>query len=271
VPGKTVEQIWGGGPPSGASPFSLQGQVALITGASSGIGRAIALELAAAGADIAINFIGDERPAQALAAKIRKIGRQALLTEGDVGDEVAVSRIFHQTVGHFGTMHILVSNAGIQDDSPLAAMSLQQWNATLVTNLTGQFLCMREAIREFLRRGVARAVSAAAGKIVCISSIHQNLAWAGHANYAASKGGVMMLVKSAALELAAHRIRINGIAPGAIRTPINSAVWHRPEALKTLESIIPYGRIGEPEDVARAALWLASDASDYVTGATLEA
>lgn len=252
-----------------AAPLSLQGQTALVTGASSGIGHAIALELAKAGADIAINFVDDARPARALGDAIAGMGRKALLVEGDVGDEAAVTRMFGETIGRFGTLHILINNAGIQADSPLESMSLQQWNATLTTNLTGQFLCMREAVKEFLRRGIVRAVSSAAGKIICIGSIHQFAAWAGHANYAASKGGVTMLVRSAAQEFAANRIRVNGIAPGAIRTPINKSAWLEPEALRKLETQIPYGRIGQPEDIARAALWLASDASDYVTGATL--
>jgi glucose 1-dehydrogenase len=175
--------------------------------------------------------------------------------------------MFREIVSRFGTVHILVNNAGLQCDGAVADLSLQQWNQVLQTNLTAQFLCIREAVTEFLRRGAP--ASKALGKIICISSVHQSMAWAGHANYAASKGGVMMLARSVAQEMAPHRIRVNAIAPGAIRTPINREAWETPEALAKLERIVPYGRIGEPEEVAAAALWLASDASDYVTGATI--
>jgi len=136
-------------------------------------------------------------------------------------------------------------------------------------NLTGQFLCTREAVREFKRRGVDKKISVAAGKIICMSSVHQEIPWAGHANYAASKGGVMLLMKSLAQEMAPYRIRVNSIAPGAIRTPINTAAWSTPEAYQDLMTLVPYKRIGEPDDIAQAAIWLASDAADYVTGATL--
>ena len=148
-------------------------------------------------------------------------------------------------------------------------MTLTQWNTVIGVNLTGQFLCTREAAREFKRRGVVETVSTAAGKILCMSSVHQEIPWAGHANYAASKGGVMLLMKSIAQELAPYRIRVNSIAPGAIRTPINTAAWSTPSAYNDLMKLVPYKRIGEPEDIARAAVWLASDAADYVTGATL--
>jgi glucose 1-dehydrogenase len=136
-------------------------------------------------------------------------------------------------------------------------------------NLTGQFLCTRAATREFKRRGVVPGISQAAGKIICMSSVHQQIPWAGHANYAASKGGVMLLMQSIAQELAPYFIRVNGIAPGAIRTPINTAAWETPAAYADLMTLVPYKRIGEPDDIAQAAVWLASDAADYVTGATL--
>jgi glucose 1-dehydrogenase len=169
----------------------------------------------------------------------------------------------------FGTIDILVANAGLQRDAPFHAMTLEQWNTVLSVNLTGQFLCARAALREFLRRGVVETMSRAAGKIICMSSVHQEIPWAGHANYAASKGGVMMLMRSLAQEVAPHRIRVNAIAPGAIRTPINTAAWQTPEAYAGLMQLVPYGRIGEPEDIGRAAVWLASDDSDYVVGTTL--
>lgn len=247
----------------------LEGQQALITGANSGIGRAVALRLAGAGANIAINHIENDEAASDLANRIETLGRRVIVLKGDVGKEDDVVAMFKSAIGYFGTLHILVNNAGLQVDVPLEDMSFANWNLVLNTNLTGQFLCMREAVREFQRRGVVEAVSKAAGKIICISSIHQRMAWAGHANYAASKGGVMMLMRSAALEFAPKRIRVNAIAPGAIRTPINETAWATPDAREKLEAIVPYGRIGEVADIASAAAWLASDASDYITGATL--
>ena len=218
---------------------------------------------------MAINYVTNDDAARDLAQEIESIGRRALLLKGDVGNEDDVTRMFGAATEHFGTLHILVNNAGLQADAEIAHMTLQQWKSVLETNLTGQFLCMREAVREFGKRGIVGTVSKAAGKIICISSIHQKLAWAGHANYAASKGGVMMLMKSAARELAPKRIRVNAIAPGAIRTPINEPAWITPQAEEKLNSLIPYGRIGEVEDIAQAATWLASDAADYVTGTTL--
>jgi glucose 1-dehydrogenase len=148
-------------------------------------------------------------------------------------------------------------------------MTLAQWETVIAVNLTGQFLCAREAVREFLRRGVVPAVSSAAGKIICMSSVHERIPWGGHVNYATSKGGVMQLMKSMAQELAPKKIRVNSIAPGAIKTPINRDAWDTAEALNALLTLIPDGRIGEPEDIARTAVWLASDQSDYITGATI--
>jgi glucose 1-dehydrogenase len=177
--------------------------------------------------------------------------------------------MFAKAIDHFGTLHIVVSNAGLQRDSPFTEMTLDQWQTVIGVNLTGQFLCTREAAREFQKRGVVGAVSSAAGKIICMSSVHQEIPWAGHANYAASKGGVMLLMKSIAQELAPHRIRVNSVAPGAIRTPINTSAWSTPEAYADLMKLVPYKRIGEPDDIAQACVWLASDAADYVTGATL--
>jgi glucose 1-dehydrogenase len=177
--------------------------------------------------------------------------------------------MFRKVIHQFGTLDILVNNAGLQRDAAFHAMTLEQWNTVLGVNLTGQFLCAREAVREFLRRGVVPAVSRAAGKIICMSSVHQEIPWAGHANYATSKGGIKMLMESLAQEVAPHRIRVNAIAPGAVRTPINTVAWQTKEAYEQLMTLVPYGRIGEPEDIARAAVWLASDYSDYVVGATL--
>lgn len=247
----------------------LAGQPALVTGANSGIGRAVALGLAAAGADVAINYISRPEAADEVAHKIEAMGRRAMTIKADVSREDDVTAMFSRAVAQFGTLHIAITNAGLQRDAAFDEMTLEQWNTVIGVNLTGQFLCAREAVREFKRRGVVDTVSVAAGKIICMSSVHQAIPWAGHVNYAASKGGVMLFMKSMAQELAPSRIRVNGIAPGAIRTPINTAAWNTPEAYDNLMKLVPYDRIGEPDDIARAAVWLASDSADYIVGTTL--
>jgi len=255
--------------PHVAYPISLAGQPALVTGANSGIGKAVALGLAAAGADVVINYVTDPAAAEEVAHAIEAMGRRALTIKADVSREDEITAMFARAVDHFGTLHIVVSNAGLQRDAPFDQMTLEQWNTVIGVNLTGQFLCAREAARIFKSRGLVEDISLAAGKIVCMSSVHQEIPWAGHANYAASKGGVMLLMKSIAQELAPYRIRVNSIAPGAIRTPINTAAWETPAAYRDLMTLVPYKRIGMPDDIAQAAVWLASDAADYVTGATL--
>ncbi len=255
--------------PAISPPRLLAGQKALVTGANSGIGRGVALGLGAAGADVVVNYVSGEDAAEAVVEQIRGFGVQAYAYQADVSAETQVSGMFQSMIERFGTVDILVANAGLQRDAAITSMTLEQWNTVLNVNLTGQFLCAREAIREFLRRGVVPAVSCAAGKIICMSSVHQQIPWGGHANYASSKGGIRLLMESLAQEVAPHRIRVNGIAPGAIRTPINRSAWETPQAYTALMTLIPYGRIGEPEDIARAAVWLASDQSDYVVGSTL--
>ena len=247
----------------------LTGQPALVTGANSGIGKAVALGLAKAGADVAINYITHPEAADEIAHEIEAMGRRAITLKADVSKEEDVDRMYADAIAKFGTLHISVSNAGLQKDSPLDEMTLDQWNTVIGINLTGQFLCARAATREFKRRGVVSAVSQAAGKIICMSSVHQVIPWAGHANYASSKGGVMLLMKTIAQELAPHFIRVNSIGPGAIRTPINTSAWDTEKAYADLMTLVPYKRIGEPDDIAQAAVWLASDAADYVTGTTL--
>ena len=249
--------------------MTLSGQKALVTGASSGIGRAIAVALGKAGADVAVNYARSRDGAEATAEEIRRAGARALTLQADVSSEAEVRQMFRRAISELGTIDILINNAGVQRDAPFDSMTLEQWNAVMSLNLTGQFLCAREALREFRRRGVVPAVSRAAGKIICISSVHEVIPWARHANYAASKGGVRLMMMSLAQEVAPERIRVNGIAPGAIRTAINKPGWETPQALEKLLALVPYRRIGEPEDVARAAVWLASDDSDYVVGSTL--
>ncbi len=248
----------------------LAGQKALVTGANSGIGKAVAIALGHAGADVVVNYLSDDASAQAVAdAAAACGGNRALIHRADVSDEAQVAAMFERARAELGTVDILVNNAGLQADAKFEEMTLAQWNKVIGVNLTGQFLCAREAVREFKRRGVRPEISCAAGKIICMSSVHEVIPWAGHVNYAASKGGVMLMMKSIAQEVAPFRIRVNSIAPGAIRTPINTQAWDTPEHLEALLKLIPYGRIGEPEDIGRAAVWLASDESDYVHGTTL--
>ncbi len=247
----------------------LLGQKALVTGGGSGIGRAVALSLADAGADVAVNYVSGADQAESLAAEIRNKGVNAAAVRADVSDEAEVQAMFSAVIGDFGTLDILVNNAGLQQDAPLHEMTLAQWNRVIGVNLTGQFLCSREAVREFRRRGVRRQVSCSAGKIICISSVHEVIPWAGHVNYAASKGGVMLMMKSIAQEVAPYRIRVNSICPGAIRTPINMQAWDTPAAYAELMKLIPYKRIGEAQEIGHAAVWLCSDYADYVHGISL--
>jgi glucose 1-dehydrogenase len=250
-------------------PKSLKGQRALVTGASSGIGKAVATALGQAGADVVVNYIGGEAAAEEVAAAISEAGVRALAIKADVSQESQVKAMFAEMLKKFGTIDILVNNAGLQKDALLEDMTLAQWNTVIGVNLTGQFLCAREAVREFKRRGVVKEISVSAGKIICMSSVHETIPWTGHVNYAASKGGVMLMMKSIAQEVAPYRIRVNSICPGAIRTPINTSAWSTPEAYEALMTLIPYKRIGEPDDIGRVAVFLASDQSDYINGASI--
>ncbi len=248
----------------------LVGQKALVTGAGSGIGAAIALALAQAGADVMVNYVTNEKQAETVAQEIRQASSSRVHTHrADVSKEDQVLGMFERMYREFGTIDILVNNAGIQRDAAFEDMTLADWQLVLDVNLTGQFLCAREAVREYKRRGVVTEVSCCAGKVISISSVHEVIPWAGHVNYATSKGGVMLMTKSIAQEVAPYRIRVNSIAPGAIRTPINAAAWDTPEALQELLALIPYNRIGEVREIGQAAVWLASDDSDYVHGITL--
>ncbi|HSQ44989.1 MAG TPA: SDR family oxidoreductase [Ginsengibacter sp.] len=247
----------------------LKGQSALVTGANSGIGLAVAIALGNDGANVVVNYVSHPEVADDVVKQIEKNGGNAIAIKADVSREDEVHAMFQQMYDKYGTIDILVNNAGIQKDSPIENMTLADWQLVINVNLTGQFLCTREAVKEFLRRGVVQDRSRAAGKIICMSSVHEVIPWAGHANYAASKGGINMMMKSLAQELAPKKIRVNSIGPGAIQTPINKPAWDTPEALNKLLTLIPYGRIGQPEDIAKVAVWLASDESDYVTGTTI--
>ena len=248
----------------------LKEQVAIITGASSGIGAGCAKELAKAGATVVVNYplANAKAMADKVVAEIAENSGRAISYQCDVSKEEQVKRMFADVIAQFGTVDILINNAGLQKDAPFTEMTLEQWNFVLSVNLTGQFLCAREAINEFLRRGV-NGKSKSAGKIICMSSVHEVIPWAGHANYAASKGGVMLMMKTVAQEFAPRKIRINSIAPGAVQTPINKDAWDTAAHLQNLLRLIPEKRIGQVEDIGKAAVWLASDDADYVNGTTL--
>ncbi len=247
--------------------ISLDGQTALVTGASSGIGRAVAEGMAAAGARVVVNYHSQPDAAAEVVAAIEKAGGEAFAVGADVSDERELQAMFAASVGRYGAIDVVVANAGMQKDSAAAEMTLDDWRAVIDVNLTGQFLCARAAIRQFRGQG-RRDVSKALGKLICMSSVHEVIPWAGHVNYAASKGGIAMMMKTLAQEVAEEGIRVNGIAPGAIRTAINEEETQG-DAAKQLLKLIPYGRIGVAEDVANAAVWLASDLADYVVGATI--
>ena len=250
----------------------LTGQVCIVTGASSGLGRATAIALARSGAAVVVNHPPRARSAEKAAAvvdEIRAAGGTSVAIEADVANEDDVERMVAEAVHRFGTIHILIANAGIERPAAIQDMTLADWQAVIDVNLTGAFLAARSAVREFLRRGPIPDLSPATGKIVFTSSVHEVIPWAFQANYAASKGGLALLMRSLAQELAPKKIRVNAVAPGAIRTPINAEAWQTEQARSELLKLIPYGRIGDPEDVARAVAWLVSDASDYVTGTSL--
>ncbi|MBX3411854.1 MAG: SDR family oxidoreductase [Pirellulales bacterium] len=255
--------------PQATAPRLLAGQKALVTGANSGIGLSVALALAEAGADVIVNYVAGDDVAEQVVRQIADFGVRGLAVKADVSQEDQVRAMFAHIRDQFGTVDILVNNAGLQRDASLTEMTLQQWNTVIGVNLTGQFLCAREAVREFRRRGVVPSVSRSAGKIICMSSVHQVIPWAGHVNYAASKGGIDMMMKTIAQEVAPDRIRVNSICPGAIRTPINHDAWATPAALDKLLTLIPYGRVGDPADIGRTAVWLASDQAEYITGASI--
>jgi glucose 1-dehydrogenase len=254
------------------SAKSLQDQVTIVTGASSGLGRATSIELARQGAKVVVNHppkSGSREKATAVLGEIEAADGIAIPIEADVSKEDQVEAMIAETVHRFGSVHILVANAGIERPAPFHKMRLDDWQAVLDVNLTGAFLCARAVVREFLRRGPAPEVSTATGKIVFTSSVHETVHWAFQCNYAASKAGLAMLMRSLAQELGPNKVRVNALAPGAIRTAINTEAWATEKARQQLLQLIPYGRVGDPADVARAIAWLVSDAADYITGASL--
>jgi len=249
----------------------LTNQTCIVTGANSGIGKAVALAMGKDGANVVVNYVSNPEAAEAVVEEIKAMatGCNAVAIHADVSKEDQVEAMFQKAIDKFGTIDILVANAGLQRDAAFHEMTLAQWQLVIDVNLTGQFLCARAAIREFLKRGMRSDVSKALGKIIHMSSVHEIIPWAGHANYAASKGALVMLMQSLAQEYGPHKVRVNSIAPGAIQTPINTDAWESPEALAELHKLIPYKRIGQPSDIGAAAVWLATDESDYINGTTL--
>lgn len=250
-------------------PIKEKNQTVLVTGASSGIGQGIAIAFGKQGANVIVNYYSDEEGANETLKEVKKAGGNGIIYKADVGEEDEVLRMFKEVTDEFGILDVLINNAGIQDDAAFADMTLKQWNNVMNTNLGGQFLCAREAVKQFLKQEKNGPEDKAIGNIIFISSVHDIIPWAGHVNYASSKGGIMMLMKSLALEVAPKKIRVNGISPGAIATDINDEVWKDEEKKKKLLELIPYKRIGLPADIANVAVWLASHQSDYVTGTTI--
>jgi glucose 1-dehydrogenase len=248
----------------------LKGQKALVTGASKGLGQAMAIGFAQAGADVLVNYSSDEPGALQTVKAIEALGRKAVPFKANQSRENEVKAMFDYMFKTFGRLDICVPNGAIQLNAKVDEMTLEQWQGVIDVNLTGMFLCAREAIRAFKRQGIDRSISYACGKLIFMSSVHDIIPWEGHANYAAAKGGLMLFMKSLAQEVAHLRIRVNALSPGAIRTPMNVEKLTSPEIFEsTLLKLIPAKRIGEPEDVARAAVWLASDQSDYMHGTTI--
>ena len=240
---------------------SLRGRIALVTGASSGIGEAVARRLAAAGAAVVVNYRSHPKEAKKIVAEIKFAGGQAIAIRADVSKEREIKTMLARIFREFGAIDILINNAGIESKSPFLEMPVQDWDQVMAVNLRGVFLCSQLAARRMVQNG--------GGVIINISSVHQIIPWGGYAHYCASKSGLDMLMKTMALELAEKKVRVNNVAPGAIATPNNKAWLHDPAKRKQVLALIPSRRIGQPEEVAGAVLYLASDEAAYVTGTTL--
>jgi len=249
----------------------LTNQTSIITGASSGIGSAVARALAEEGSNVIINYNSNKTGAEEVGHLISQNSRSAgvRIKQADVSNEDSVKELFEFAKTEFGAIDICVSNSGIQKDAPLHEMTMEQWDKVIGVNLTGQFLCAREALNEFMANGVREKISSSAGKLIHMSSVHEVIPWAGHANYAAAKGGIVMLMQSICQGYAKYKIRCNSIAPGATKTDINKDVWNDKKKHNDLLRLIPYNRMAEAEDIGDVASWLASDESEYINGTTI--
>lgn len=240
---------------------SLQGKVAIVTGAATGIGKAIAIEMARRGASVVVNYIGKPDPAQDVVKTIKNGSGAAVAIEADVSNSQEVLRMIQQTLAQFGHIDVLVNNAGIEKEVPFLDLPEAEWDAIIAVDLKGPFLCTQAAAREMAKRRK--------GTIINISSVHEDLPFPGYAPYCAAKGGLRMLCRDLALELAKFNINIVNVAPGAIDTPINDATMKNPEKVLALKREIPLGRVGQPQDVAKLVCYLASDDASYITGTTV--
>lgn len=242
--------------------ISLAGRRAVVTGANSGIGEAIALAAGAAGAKVAVNYVVHPEAAEAVAAKIREGGGEALAVAADVADAGQVAAMFAQLDRAWGGVDLLVNNAGI-DGARAAGWEADpvKWMHVLQVNLFGAFLCAREALK--------RMTAQKAGVVLNLTSVHERIAWSGYSAYAASKAGLSMLTETLAQEAAPFGVRVVALAPGAIKTPINRSVWSDPKSYADLLEKIPLGRIGTTDEIGRMAVVLLSDAASYVTGTTV--
>jgi glucose 1-dehydrogenase len=238
----------------------FEGKVALVTGAGSGIGHAIAQCFGREGASVVVNYFGWAEQAQQLAGELSKTCERSIAVEADVSKSDEVQRMVDQAVKELGKIDILVNNAGVESSYPFLDIPETVWDKTVDIDLKGAFLCAQACGRVMRDHG--------GGAIVNISSIHEDFPFPGFTHYCVSKGGMRMMMRNAALELARFNIRVNNIAPGAIATPINEKTLHDPEKLAAIKTIVPLGRMGTPEEVAQVALFLASSRSSYVTGST---
>ncbi|KIL52892.1 glucose-1-dehydrogenase [Jeotgalibacillus campisalis] len=240
----------------------LKGKTAIVTGASSGLGKAIALRFGEEKMNVIVNYLNKKEEAQQVAGDIEKAGGKAIAVQGDVSVEEDIDRLIQSAHEHFGSLHVMMNNAGIQNEVPSHEMTLEEWNKVISVNLTGTFLGSTKAIAYMLEHRIQ-------GSVINMSSVHEIVPWPHFVHYAASKGGMNMLSQTLALEYAGQGIRVNNIAPGAINTPINKEKFDNEEQRDEVLSMIPMKKIGEPEQVASVAAFLASDQASYVTGTTL--
>lgn len=240
----------------------LKGKVVAVTGGATGLGKAMCLRFAEEGAKVVVNYYNDKQPIDEVIDELKKQGGEAVKIQGDVSKEEDVKSIVQTAVDTFGTLDIMVNNAGIENEVPSDELSLKDWNRVIATNLTGAFLGSREAIHYMLEHNIK-------GSVINMSSVHEVIPWPHFVHYAASKGGIKLMTETLALEYAPKGIRVNNIAPGAMNTPINAEKFSDPELKKGVIELIPMGYIGKPEEVAACAVWLASSQASYVTGLTL--